>query len=97
MKTKTYDHIIKRINKCTDLSNDDCCVKQLKTRTLPAQHTHTHTHARAPLKKKRRTQKNKTKNKTKETRTPYTSYKNGKVFLQATRMYIAKGFKRCPE
>ena len=35
LKTKTYDHIIKRINKCTGLSKDDCCVKQTKTRPSP--------------------------------------------------------------
>ena len=65
MKTKTYDHIIKRIKKCTGLSNDDCCVKQLKKRTLPPPHTHIHTHTRTPQKKKKEEHK-----KTKETRMP---------------------------
>ena len=96
MKTKTYDHIIKRIKKCTGLSNDDCCVKQLKTRTLPPPHTHIHTHTRTPQKKKKEEHK-KTKEKTKQKKhVCLYSYKNDKFFLQATRMYIAKGFKRFP-
>ena len=83
MKTKTYEHIIKRINKCTDLSNDDCRVEQTQNKNLPPL-----PHPPPPLspqkKKKNRTQKKKTKNKTKETRTPILITKMNKVFLQAT-------------
>ena len=95
MKTKTYDHIIKRIKKCTGLSNDDCCVKQLKTRTLPPPHTHIHTHTHPSKKKQEEHKKTKEKTKQKKHVCLY-SYKNDKFFLQATRMYIAKGFKRFP-
>ena len=57
----TYDHIIKKINKCTGLSNDDCCVKQTKNMapSLPS--------PSPPPKKKNRTQKiKKTKQKAKQ-------------------------------
>ena len=59
LKTKTYDHIIKRVNKRTGLTNDDCCVKQTKNKNTPR-----------PTKKKKKKRKKiehkKTKQKTKE-------------------------------
>ena len=71
MKTKTYNHIIKRINKFTGLSNDDCCVKQNKNKNPPLP---------PPKKKKNRTHE---KNKTKQTGMPILFTKMSKVFLQA--------------
>ena len=74
LKTKTYDHIIKRINKCTGLSNDDCCVKQTKNKNSPLPSIP------ALKKKKNRTQKNKTKNK-KETSMPILCTNMNKVIF----------------
>ena len=82
-----YDHTIKRLNKCTCLSNDDYCVKQTKNKTPYLK----------KKKKKKGTQKSKTKSKTKETPMAILFTKRNKVFLQATWMYITKGSKRCPE